>query len=195
MSDVSDELEITELLRAWGSGDHALSEEFAQLIYDELRRQAHRYLRQERDNHTLQTTALVNEAYLRLAELKRIDWQNRTHFFALAALMMRRILVNYAVSRSRLKRGGPEEQVPLEEGLAVAVEERDANLIELDEALKQLERLDKRQARIVELRYFSGLSIADTAAVLDISPATVKRDWRMAKAWLKTKLSGESGKA
>jgi RNA polymerase sigma factor (TIGR02999 family) len=190
MSKVSNKVEITEMLKAWGGGDRDLADEFIPLVYDELRRQAHRYLRRERTNHTLQTTALVHEAYLRLAEQKRVDWQNRSHFFGLAAQMMRRILVNYAVNRNRVKRGGADENLPLEVALIMISEERAENLIELDKALSRLETLDERQARIVELRYFSGLSIEETADVLGISPATVKRDWLMAKTWLKAEIAG-----
>jgi len=191
MSKSSNNVAITEMLKAWGSGDHDLGDKFVQLVYDELRAQARRFLRQERSNHTLQTTALVHEAYLRLAEQKQVDWQNRSHFFGLAAQMMRRILVNYAVKRNRRKRGGSEENLPIEEALTIVSEERDVNLVELDNALNRLELLDKRQARIVELRYFSGLSIEETAEVLQISPATVTRDWQMAKTWLKAEINGE----
>jgi len=189
MSEISNDAEITEMLKAFGSADGELSDEFVRLVYDELRSQAHFYLRRERENHTLQTTALVHEAYLRLMEQKRVNWQNRSHFFGLAAQMMRRILVNYAVQRNRLKRGGVGENLPLEDALTIAVAESDVNLIELDQAVSRLETLDKRQAKIVELRYFSGLSIEETAEVLQISPATVKSDWKMAKTWLKAELS------
>ncbi len=190
MSKVPNKIEITEMLRAWSGGDGDLADDFLRLVYDELRRQARGYLRRERLNHTLQTTALVHEAYLRLADQKHVDWQNRSHFFALAAQMMRRILVNYAVNRNRQKRGGTDENLPLEDALIIVSEERGENLLELDRALSRLETLDERQARIVELRYFSGLSIEETAEVLQISPATVKRDWLMAKTWLKAEITG-----
>ncbi len=181
--------EITGMLKAWGSGDGEIAEQFMPLIYGELRRQAHRHLNRERPNHTLQTTALVHEAYLRLIEQKRINWQNRTHFFALAAKMMRRILVNYAVSRRRHKRGGTNEDLPLDETLRIAGDKKDADLLALNDALIRLEKMDERQALVVELRYFSGLSIEETAQVLGISPATVKRDWNMARAWLRAELT------
>src|SRR5215203_1301636 len=190
MKNLPDNAEITKMLKAWSDGEQEVSDEFVRLVYDELKKQARRFLRRERSNHTLQTTALVHEAYLRLAEQKRVDWQNRSHFFGLAAQMMRRILVKYAVRRNRFKRGGANENLPLEEALTVASEGRDVNLIELDKALNRLELLDSRQARIVELRYFIGLSIEATAEILEISPATVKRDWQMAKTWLKKEIAG-----
>jgi len=158
------------------------------LVYDELHRQAHRYLRGERPNHTLQTTALINEAYLRLVGQKSVEWQNRAHFFGLAANMMRRILVDYAKTRTRAKRGGSDEAVPLEDALSIAAEttsEADKiDLIALDRALDKLAAKDERLARIVELRYFSGLTVEETAEVLKISEMTVKRDWNVAKALL-----------
>ena len=182
--------EISQLLKAWGGGDADAAERFVPLIYDELRRQARRYLNRERANHTLQTTALVHEAYLRLMEQRNVNWQNRAHFFALAAQMMRRILVNYAINRKREKRGGANENIALDETIVIAAEKSEVDLMALDEALTRLEKLDPRQARVVELRYFSGLNIEETAEVMDISPATVKREWSMAKAWLKAELSG-----
>lgn len=181
--------EITEALKAWSAGDRAAAERFMPLIYDELRRQAHRYLNRERPNHTLQTTALVHEAYLRLIEQNSTDWQNRAHFFGLAAHMMRRILVNYAVNRNREKRGGKNEQVELDEATTIVSDSNVIDLLALDGALTRLEKLDARQARVVELRYFSGLTVEQTAEVLEISPATVKREWSMAKAWLRAELS------
>jgi len=180
--------EITEMLKACRGGNREAMNKIVPFVYQELHRQAHRYLRRERLNHTLQTTALVHEAYLRLIEQRSVDWQNRAHFFGLAANMMRRILVNYAVSQNRLKRGGKDENLPLEEALCVAVEESDVDLLALDRALTELTGLDERQARIVELRYFGDLTIEETAEVLSISTATVKRDWNMAKAWLRSKL-------
>ncbi|MDQ4120918.1 MAG: sigma-70 family RNA polymerase sigma factor [Acidobacteriota bacterium] len=158
------------------------------LVYDELHRQAHRYLRGERPNHTLQTTALINEAYLRLIGQKSIEWQNRAHFFGLAANMMRRILVDYAKTKQRLKRGGSNETLPLQDALSIAAETNSEaakiDLIALDTALDRLAAKDARLARIVELRYFSNLTVEETAEVLKISEMTVKRDWNVAKAWL-----------
>lgn len=182
--------EITEMLKACNGGNRDAMDRLVPLVYKELHRQAHLYLNRERQNHTLQTTALVHEAYLRLIEQRFVDWQNRAHFFGLAANMMRRILVNYAKHTHRLKRGGAVENLPLEEALSVASKDRDVDLLELDEALNALAELDQRQAQIVEMRYFSGLSIEETAEVLRISPATVKRDWDMSKAWLCRRLTG-----
>lgn len=176
------------MLKAWSGGDCDAAERLMPLIYDELRRQAHRHLRNERANHSLQTTGLVHEAYIRLIDQRSVNWQNRAHFFGIAAKMMRRILVNYAVRRTRDKRGGGAAQVTLEETILVSCNEGDSELIALDQALTRLEELDDRQARIVELRYFSGLNIDETAEVLRISPATVKREWNMAKAWLRAEL-------
>lgn len=180
--------EITEMLKACSGGNREAMNKLVPLVYQELRRQAHRYLNRERSNHTLQTTALVHEAYLRLIEYHSIDWQNRAHFFGMAANMMRRILVNYAVSQNRLKRGGSGENLPLEEALTVVAKDRNIDVLALDKALNKLELLDERQAQIVEFRFFSGLSIEETAEVLQISPATVKRDWNMAKSWLRSEL-------
>ena len=182
--------EISEMLKAWSEGDREAAERFMPLIYDELRRQAHRYLGRERPNHTLQTTALVHEAYLRLVDQRDVNWQNRAHFFMLAAQMMRRILVNYAVNRNREKRGGPNELVELDEAMMIASDSSDVDVLALDQALTRLEELDVRQSRVIELRYFSGLSIEETAEVLGISPATVKREWNMARAWLRAELTG-----
>lgn len=158
------------------------------LVYDELHRQAHRYLRGERRNHTLQTTALINEAYLRLVGQQSVEWQNRAHFFALAANMMRRILVDYAKTKHRVKRGGADEDISLENALSIHAETTSeavkVDLIALDSALDKLAAKDERLARIVELRYFSGLTVEETAEVLKISTMTVKRDWNVAKAWL-----------
>ena len=183
--------EISELLKAWSGGDREAAERFMPLIYDELRRQAHRYLGRERPNHTLQTTALVHEAYLRLVDQQHVSWQNRAHFLGLAAQMMRRILVNYAVSRNREKRGGPNEIAELDEAMMIASDNtNDVDVLALDQALTRLEELDERQARVIELRYFSGLSIEATAEVLGVSPATVKREWNMARTWLRAELSG-----
>lgn len=184
--------EISGLLKAWSAGDREAAEQFMPLIYDELRRQAHRFLNRERPNHTLQTTALVHEAYLRLIEQTSVNWQNRAHFFGVAGQMMRRILVDYAMKRNREKRGGPDEALPLDETIVIATAETEVDLLALDEALTRLEKMDERQARVVELRYFSGLSIEDTAVVLAISPATVKREWNMARTWLRAELAADA---
>jgi len=182
--------DITQLLQEWNGGRREALDAIVPLVYDELRRQAHHYLRRERAEHTLQTTALVNEAYLKLAGQNRVVWQNRAHFFGIAANLMRRILVDYAKTKHRVKRGGAGSELPLEEAFYVAAQESsDVDLLALDKALNELAEMDEQQARIVELRYFSGLSIAETAEVLKISPATVKRDWNMAKAWLHHELS------
>lgn len=180
---------ISELLDAWSDGDQEAWSKLVPLVYDELRGQAHRCLRRERSNHTLQTTALVHETYLKLVEQRAVHWDNRAHFFWLASEIMRRILVDYAKSRNRQKRGGKVEHLSLNSALQIAIHETDIDLLELDEALNKLAEIDKQQARIVTLRYFSGLSIEETAEVIKISPATVKRDWKMAKAWLHHELS------
>lgn len=184
--------EVSEMLKDWSDGDRSAADRFMPLIYDELRRQAHRFLNRERANHTLQTTALVHEAFLRLVDQHNVSWQNRAHFFGLAGQMMRRILVNYAVSRGRGKRGGLNGPIRLDDTIAAATPATtsDVDLLALDEALMRLEKMDERQTRIIELRYFSGLSIDETAEVLGISPATVKREWNMAKAWLRAELEG-----
>jgi RNA polymerase sigma-70 factor (ECF subfamily) len=176
-------LELTTLLDDWNKGDPAALEKLTPLIYDELRRIAHRYAHRERNGHTLQTTALVNEAYLRLAGDRKPDWQNRSHFFAVTAQVMRHILIDYARRRRYLKHGGDAQQVPLAEVASMA-DDRAAELVALDEALEELARLDPRKTRVVELRYFGGLSLAETAEALGISLMTVRRDWRAAKAWL-----------
>lgn len=182
--------EITVMLRELNADtSRAALDTLLPLVYDELHRQAHRYLRGERrGSHTLQTTALINEAYLRLIGQKSVEWQNRAHFFALAANMMRRILVDYAKTRHRAKRGGNDKDLPLENALTVAAETTSEavkiDLIALDSALDRLAAKDERLARIVELRYFSGLTVEETAKVLKISEMTVKRDWNVARAWL-----------
>ena len=180
---------VTELLQAWGGGDQRALDELVPLVYAELKRQAERYLRREKDGHSLQATALVHEAYLRLADQRRIQWQGRTQFFGVAAQLMRRVLVDHARSRHAEKRGGANVSLvrPLEEATAAA-QESDVDLLALDDALTRLAALDERQAKVVELRYFSGLGIEETAEVLGISPATVKREWAMARAWLKREL-------
>ena len=159
-------------------------------IYDELRRQAARYLRQERPGHTLQTTALIHEAYVRLVDQRNVQWQNRAHFFGIAAQMMRRILVDHARTKKRAKRGGSDIKVSLDDN-AVAVKGQDLDVVAVDEALSRLAKIDEQQSRVVELRFFSGLTVEETAEVMGISPATVKRDWSMAKAWLHRELSGD----
>ncbi len=175
--------EITQLLLAWGQGDQAALERLLPLVYEEMRQIAHHHMRRQRPDHTLQTTALVNEAYLRLVDAQRVQWQNRVHFFALAAQAMRHILVDLARARGNQKRGGGATQVALEEALIVSAE-RGADVLALDEALQTLAKLNARQSQIVELRYFGGLSEEETAAVLQLSPRTVRRDWSLARAWL-----------
>jgi RNA polymerase sigma factor (TIGR02999 family) len=176
--------EVSQLLVAWGNGDQAARNKLMPLVYEELHRLAHRYMRKERPGATLQTSALVNEAYLRLADQKQVHWQNRAHFFGIAAQLMRRILVDYARSRHYQKRGGEARQVELNEAMIVS-QERAADVIALDEALKSLGEFDLRKAQIVELRFFGGLTIDETAEVLAVSPGTVMRDWTLAKAWLR----------
>jgi len=181
---------VTDLLRAWGKGDTAALDKLVPLVYEELRRQAHRYLRRERPGHTLQTTGLVHEAYLRLVDQRETDWQNRAQFFGVAAQMMRRVLIDHARSKQAAKRGGNQIRVTLEDADA-AVQEQGVDLLDLDEALTRLAKLDLQQAKVVELRYFTGLGIEETAQVLDISAATVKREWTMARAWLRRELARE----
>lgn len=183
--------QVTQLLSRWRVGDRAALDELMPLVYGELRRIAQRYLSQERPEHTLQSTALVNEAYLRLVGQDLPQWQNRAHFFAVAAQLMRQILVDHARARQAAKRGGDACKLTLDESVAIH-RQRDVDLIELDNALKGLEHLDPQQSRIVELRFFAGLSIEDTSEVLGISPATVKRDWTTARAWLYRAMSGEA---
>jgi RNA polymerase sigma factor (TIGR02999 family) len=181
---------ITEILRQWNNGKQEAIDELMPLVYAELHRQAARYLRRERTDHTLQTTALINEAYLKLIDQRDVNWESRTHFFAIAAQAMRRILVDYAKTRNREKRGGAEENLPLEEALQIqAKEEKSVDLIALDEALSKLAEIDEQQARVVELRYFADLSLEETAEALHISRATAARDWSVAKAWLLRELS------
>ena len=175
---------ITQLLKQWSSGNAEVLDDLMPLVYKELRRQAAGYLRRERADHTLQPTALINEAYLKLIDQREVKWQNRAHFFAIAAQAMRRILVDYARERHREKRGGAAENLPIEEALTIVSQEKSVDLVALDEALNKLARFDQRQAKVVELRYFSGLSIDETAKILDVSNATIRRDWNMAKAWL-----------
>ena len=180
--------DVTALLHAWRDGDEAALSELMPLVHDELQRLAHRYMLRERAGHTLETTALVNEAYLRLIDAKRVEWQDRAHFFAIAADLMRRILVDYARSRGYQKRGGDVKKVSFDEGLCLTAGP-EADLVRLDDALNALAVFDSRKAKVVELRFFGGLSVDDTARVLKVSPDTVKRDWRLAKVWLLAELT------
>jgi RNA polymerase sigma-70 factor (ECF subfamily) len=186
--------DLTGLLIEWGQGDKAALDRLTPLVYDEIRRIAHRYVQRERGGQTLQTTALVHEAYLRLAGSANIAWQNRTHFFAVTAQVMRHILIDHARRRHYVKHGGEVQRVAFElvtKEAAVMSEPRAAELLALDEALNELAKLDPRKSRVVELRYFGGLSIEETAEVLQVSTMTVRRDWRVAKAWLYKKVKGE----
>ena len=188
--DSHEQTDVTMLLNAWSDGKQDALDELMPLVYQELRKLARSYLRAERPEHTLQPTALVNEAYLRLVDQRSVRWQNRRHFFGIAAQLMRRILVDHARKRQSEKRGGGEALIPFEEAKGVPVKARD--LVALDDALKDFATIDPRSAKIVELRQFGGLSIDETADVLEISPATVKRDWTLAKAWLRrATLSGQ----
>ena len=185
--------EVTQMLLDWSQGDQQALDRLIPVVYAELRRLASRHLRRERADHTLQTTALIHEAYLKLIEQRNVQWQNRAHFFGIAAQLMRRILVDHARTRHRVKRGGAAMRVPLEE-VVVAVEGLNINLVSLDEALTRLATIDSRQGRIVELRFFGGLSIEESAEVLGISAATVKNDWSVAKAWLRRELLRGEGR-
>ena len=175
--------QITVLLEQWGRGDQQALEQLTPLVYSELHRLASQYLRRERLDHTLQSTALVNEAYLKLAGQHSMRWQNRAHFFGIAAQLIRRILVDYARSRYAEKRGSSAPKLSLEE-ITESAPVRDLDLIALDDALEDLAKIDARQSRVVELRFFAGLSVEETAEILQLSPATVKREWTAAKAWL-----------
>jgi len=183
------EQNITELLLAWNEGNREALDKLMPLVYDELHRQAARFLRRERSDHTLQTTALIHEAYLKLVDQREANWESRTHFFAIAANLMRRILVDYARSKKREKRGGDYLILPLEEAEAVAGKEKSIDLMAIDEALTKLEKIDQRQAKIVELRYFGDLTLEETAQALGVSRTTVADDWAMAKAWLHRELT------
>lgn len=182
--------EITELLIDWGEGDREALEKLLPLVENELHRIAHNQIRRIRPGNTLQTTALINEAYIRLVDQNRVQWQNRAHFFAIAASMMRRVLLNYVRDQKRIKRGGGDIKVSLSEAMAVSNEKSD-EILALEEALSRLAEFDERKARVVELRYYGGLSIEETAEVLKISKITVIRDWNMAKAWLAREISSE----
>jgi RNA polymerase sigma factor (TIGR02999 family) len=190
---MSDQPNITELLVGYGRGDKEALDRLMPIVYEELRRQAARYLRREQAGHTLQTTALIHEAYVRLVDQRNVQWQNRAHFFGIAAQLMRRILVDHARTKKRAKRGGSDIRVSLTEA-TVAVKGQDLDVVAVDEALQRLAAIDEQQSRVVELRFFSGLTVEETAEVMGISPATVKRDWSMAKAWLHRELSGDVGK-
>jgi RNA polymerase sigma-70 factor (ECF subfamily) len=179
---------VTQMLHDWSNGDRDVLDKLIPIVYEELRHQAARYLRRERPGHTLQTTALIHEAYVRLIEQKNVHWQNRAHFFAIAAQLMRRILVDHARSRQAAKRGGSDIKLPLDEAM-VASERREVDLVALDEALERLAAIDLQQSRVVELKFFSGLTVEETAEVLGVSPRTVKRDWNVAKAWLRREIS------
>jgi RNA polymerase sigma factor (TIGR02999 family) len=180
--------QVTRLLQEWSDGDETALEQLMPLVYGELHRLAHQHMRRENPGHILQTSALINEAYLCLVDESQIHWQNRAHFFGIAARLMRRILVDEARKRNSAKRGGATIQVSLHEAMTVP-EEQAANVVALDDALKSLEAIDSRQSEIIELRFFGGLSIEETANVLKVSPGTVMRDWTFARAWLRNEMS------
>jgi RNA polymerase sigma factor (TIGR02999 family) len=184
--------EVTGLLRAWSGGDQAALQKLTPLVYEQLHRIAQRYMAAERSDHTLQATALIHEVYLRLVDVGGINWQDRAHFFAMCAQLMRRILTDFARARRFQKRGGDAVHIPLDEGLVVS-REPDGDLVAVDDALTALAALDERKSRVVELRFFGGLSVDETAEVLKVSPDTVMRDWKLAKVWLLGQLSEEQG--
>jgi RNA polymerase sigma-70 factor (ECF subfamily) len=184
----SSALDVTGLLRAWTGGDSSAQEKLAPILWKELRQNARANMRQERAGHTLQATALVNEAFIRLVDLRRIEWRDRWHFFALASQMMRRILVDHARSRRYRKRGGGEKGFSLNDS-AIAMADRASELIALDDALEALEKHDARKARVIEMRFFGGLSVEETAEALNASSQTVLRDWSIAKAWLRREMT------
>jgi RNA polymerase sigma factor (TIGR02999 family) len=186
--DSSVPFEVTQLLIAWSNGDQVARERLMSVVYEELHRLARRYMRNESPGHILQTSALVHEAFIRLVDQRNVQWQNRSHFFGIAAQMMRRILVDYARSRNFAKRGGGAVKLSLEEGLIVS-HERSAEVVAVHEALEGLAKIDPRQAQIVELKFFGGLTNEEAAEVLAVSPGTVARDWTMAKAWLRREIS------
>jgi RNA polymerase sigma factor (TIGR02999 family) len=181
---------VTELLREWGDGNDGALEQLTPLVEAELRRLARGYMRRERRGHTLQTTALVNEAFLRLTDARHVRWQDRAHFLGISARLMRRVLVDHARTRGYRKRGGGAQRVTLSEGLVTSPEPA-LDVVALDRALEALEAVDVRKTRVIELRFFGGLSVEETAEVLHVSPDTVKRDWRLAKLWLLRQLEGE----
>jgi RNA polymerase sigma factor (TIGR02999 family) len=180
---------VTGLLLAWGNGDDAALEQLIPLVHAELRRIARRHMAGERVGHSLQPTALVNEAYLRLVDVRRMKWQDRAHFFAMSARLMRRILVDFARSKHYQKRGGGAQKVSFDEGLVIS-DERGGDLVALDDALTALTAMDPRKSQVVEMRFFGGLSVEETAESLHVSPETVMRDWKLAKAWLLRELKG-----
>jgi RNA polymerase sigma factor (TIGR02999 family) len=182
--------EITRILRAWSGGDREAVDSLMPLVYDELHKVAAQYLRKQRPDHTLQPTALVNEAYLKLIDISSVSWQDRAHFFAVASQTMRHVLVDRARSRNRDKRGGGAQKVSLDEAISFS-QGNEVDLLSLDEAMRELAAMDEQQSRIVELRFFGGLTVEETAVVLHISPATVKREWRIAKAWLHKRMSND----
>lgn len=184
--------EVTQLLRAWSGGDQEALEKLTPLVYEELHRVAHRYMARERPGHTLQTTALVNEAYLRLVDVRKVTWQDRAHFLAVCARLMRRVLTDFARSRGYIKRGGHSPHIALDEALLIS-REPPADLLALDDSLNALAAFDPRKSDVVELRFFGGLSVEETATVLKVSPETVKRDWKLAKLWLLEEMTGERG--
>jgi RNA polymerase sigma factor (TIGR02999 family) len=181
--------EVTRLLTEWCKGNEQALEKLTTLVYAELHRLAHRQMRQERPDHTLQTTALINEAYLRLVDIRNVPWQNRAQFFALCARLMRRILVDFARSRQFAKRGGGREAISLDESAAVS-SERSPDLVAVHEALEALQKIDSRKAQVVELRFFGGLTADESAEVLKVSSKTIQRDWELARAWLLREISG-----
>lgn len=183
--------EVTRLLKAWSAGDEQVLEKLMPLVYRQLHQIAQRYMGKERSGHVLQTTALVNEAYLRLVDCAQVEWQDRAHFFAISANLMRRILIDFARSRGYLKRGGDVLHIPLEEAPSVGEKAVDVNLVALDDALNALATVDQRKSKVVELKFFGGLSVEETAEVLHVSTDTVIRDWRLAKLWLLRELSDE----
>jgi RNA polymerase sigma factor (TIGR02999 family) len=190
-AELPSKIEVTQLLKAWGQGDDAALKQLAPLVERELHRMAHRCMARERPGHTLQTTALVNEVYLCLVDIDTVNWQDRAHFFAMSARLMRRILTDFARSRNYQKRGGGALQVSLDEGLLVSPE-KSADIIALDTALTEFAVLYPRQSQVVELRFFGGLEVEEAAEALKVSPVTVKRDWRFAKAWLLRAINGEA---
>jgi RNA polymerase sigma factor (TIGR02999 family) len=183
--------EVTQLLVDWGNGNQAALDRLMPVVYTELRQLAHRYMRRERPGHTMQTTALIHEAYLRLVDQNQVRWQHQAHFFGIAARLMRQILIEHARSRTRAKRGGGVGTISLDEA-AIVSQARATALLALDDALERLATIDPRKSRVVELRFFGGLSVEEAAQVLNIAPNTVLRDWRMAKAWLRREISNES---
>jgi RNA polymerase sigma factor (TIGR02999 family) len=184
--------EITQLLLSWSKGDKSSLEELIPLVYPELRRMARAYMGGENSGHTLQTSALINEAYLRFVNQQEVEWQDRAHFFAVAAQIMRHILIDHARKYRRSKRGGGTEHLPLDD-VVVACDQRAAELLALDDALKRLASVDARKSQIVELRFFGGLTVEETAEVVKLSPITIMREWRAAKAWLGREVSGGEG--